>query len=266
MIYEVVREGLVDARHAAPLTQRIARQSLADGVAQREIHDRGQVRVESVAVLVAALPVCQLRDVARPALAYDIYVGILLAHGPAPLAHRLLLVVGIRVHTQTVQIGIFDPPYGPLLEVLQQVWVVEVHVGHRAVEPAALLYLKIGVRCVGVHVCGEEVVGARILREAVYPVLEGHVAHPPVGAAAVVRDDIHYHLQAAAVALRNERTVQLVRPETRIDMVIVGAGISVIRSVGLVVEQQRRAPYGRCTRRGDVVEVVDHTLYVAAVT
>ena len=126
--------------------------------------------------------------------------------------------------------------------------------------------MQVVLRRVGVHVGGEEVVRAGELGEAVHPVGEGQILHPPVRNAAMVGNDIHHYLQVALVALRDVGAVELVGAEARIDAVVVSAGVAVIGLHGLVVEQQRGRPDGRRPHRGDVVQVVDHALQVSAVT
>ncbi len=267
VVYEVVREYVVHARHAlAPFGVVAALlQCGAYRVAQRKVHDRGQVRVEAVLVGVAALPVGQLRYRRRPHLADDVHVGILVENGAAPAAHRLLLVIGVRVDAQAVEPHSLDPPYAPLREVVEHVGIVEVHIGHRAVEPPALHLIEIGARGVGVHVRREGKVGLRIFVETVYPVLERLVAVPPVRRGAVVGHYVHDDFQIALVALVDIAAEQLVAAEARVDAVVVAASIAVIGALRLVVEQQRRAPHGRSAQIGDIVEPVDDALQVAAV-
>ena len=53
VVDEVVRETVVDAGHALAPAERVGRHRAADGLLQRKVHDRGEVRVESVLVRVA---------------------------------------------------------------------------------------------------------------------------------------------------------------------------------------------------------------------
>ena len=265
MVDEIVRQAVVDARHALAPAERVGGQRPADGLLQREIHDRRQVRVEAVLVGIAALPVCQLRDRRRPAFAHDVEIGVFPAYGRAPLAHRHLLVVGVGVDAEPVQAGILDPPHGPLLEILQHIGIVEVHVGHRRHEPAALLQVEVVARSVGIHVRREADVRPGVFGELVYPVPERQVFHPPVARAAVVGDDVHNHLQPVLVGFADELPIQFVRAEPGVYAVVVAAGVAVVRTFGFVVQQQRRGPYGRGAQPCDVIQVVDHPLQVAPV-
>lgn len=67
------------------------------------------------------------------------------------------------------------------------------------------------------------------------------------------------------MGLGNQVAVLLVRSEAGVDAVVVGAGVAVVRSFGLVVEQQGRGPDDRCPEVGNVVQVVADTLDIAAV-
>ena len=59
--------------------------------------------------------------------------------------------------------------------------------------------------------------------------------------------------------------ILLIGSVTGVDVIIVGAGIAVIGAVTGVVPQQRRAPEGRSAQVGNVIQMVDDTLHVAAV-
>lgn len=99
----------------------------------------------------------------------------------------------------------------------------------------------------------------------VNPILERQVVEPPMTYAAVVRHDVHYHFQSARMGVAHEIAVLPVRAEARVDIVVVGACVAVVRAVGVVVEKQRCRPYGGRAEVGDVVEMSIHTRDVAAV-
>ena len=60
------------------------------------------------------------------------------------------------------------------------------------------------------------------------PILERKVFHPPVGCSAVVGHHIHYHLQSLLMSLLHILLIEFVRTHTRVNMIIVCAGIAVI--------------------------------------
>ena len=105
------------------------------------------------------MPICYGRCRACPTLAYDIEVRVFVHDGFYPFASWHHLYIWIGVHAQAVEVGVFDPPDSPLLEVLQQVGVLEVHIGHWAVEPTAVGEQTVVLRCVDVVVSRENVVG-----------------------------------------------------------------------------------------------------------
>ena len=265
LIHEVLGQHSVDAGHALVPVHLLLIEGLVDGVLQREVHDGRQVGVEAVLVGVVLLPVGQLRDVVIPAFAHDVQVGILFQHGLAPLAHGFGLIVRIGVHAQTVQVGVFHPPDGPLLEILQDKGIVQVHIRHGRYEPAAFLTVTVGLGGVGIHIHGEQGVHLHVGLVHVIPVLEGRIVHPPVSRAAVVGDNVHDHLQAVLVAFGHKGLVQGVVSEAGVDVVVVGAGIAVVTLLRLVVQQQRGAPDGRSTQVRYIVQVIDDALQVSSV-
>ena len=156
LVGEVLCDDGINTGHSFVPVDIVLVEGLLDGAFQGEVHYRRQVGVETVGIGVVLLPVGQLGNLGIPALAHDVHIRILVGHGLAPAGHRLRLVVRVRVDAQAVQTGIFNPPYGPLLEVFQHIGVVEVHIGHRRHEPAALLAFTVTHGGVGVHIDREE--------------------------------------------------------------------------------------------------------------
>ena len=233
---------------------------------QGEVHDGRQVAVETVFIGIAPLPVGKLGNRGGPTFAHDVELWVLLHHRLAPVAHGYLFVVGVGVYTETVEVGILNPPDSPLDEVVECVGIVEVHIDHRGHKPSALLDVEVLGRGVRVHIGREADVGAGVGVELVYPILEREVLHPPMLGAAVIGHDVHDDLEVALVGLAHKFAVEGVAAEAWVDAVVVGSGISVIRLVGRIVEQQGGGPDSGGSQVGDVVEVVNHALEVATVT
>ena len=265
VVHEVLGQHGIHAGHALVPPHLILAQSGMDGMLQREVHHGGQVGIEAVLVGIVLLPIGHLRDVVVPALAHDVHIGILLQHGLAPLAHGAGLVIGIGVYPETVQIGVLYPPDSPLLEILENVGVVQVHIRHGRHEPAALLALPVPLGGRRIHVHTEEGVHLHVGLVHMIPVMERRFLHPPVLGAAVVGDNVHNHLEAFLVALLNKLTVQLIIAEAGVDVIVVGASIAVVTLPVLIIQEERRAPDGRSAQVGHIVQVVDDALEVAAV-
>ena len=131
-----------------------------------------------------------------PTLAYDIDIRVLLSDGFKPLAARNPLDIRIGIHTQTVQIRELNPPYSPLLEILQQIGVLKVHIRHRFIEPAAIAELTVVLRGIDIVVGSEDIIGIGELGELVDPIRIGQVFHPPMSSTAVIRHHVHQYLQS----------------------------------------------------------------------
>ena len=210
------------------------------------------------------MPVSHSRSGTCPALANNIDIRVLLADRSQPFAARDLLDIRIRVHAQTVQIGIFDPPDSPLLEVFEQILVLQIHVRHRFVEPSAVGELLVVLRSVDVVVGSEAVIGVGELRELVDPVLIRQIFHPPVCAAAMVRHHVHQNLQPFLVCLCNHVCIECIGAVARINMVVIGASVAVVRPCFLVIAEHRRRPDCGTTEFGDMVKTIDDTLNIAS--
>ena len=111
---------------------------------------------------------------------------------------------------------------------MQNERIVKVHVRHGRHEPAAFLQVQVIFRGIRVHIGGEADVSSRIFRKNMDPILERKVVHPPVCSSAMVCHYVHYHFQPVFMSLSDKIPVQFIRAETRVDMVIVGAGIAVV--------------------------------------
>ena len=98
------------------------------------------------------------------------------------------------------------------------------------------------------------------------PVGGRRIPHPPVADAAVVGNQVHDDAHAALPRLRREFPVQVVVAEAGIDPVVVRRGIAVVGEGRLVVLEDGIEPDLGVAHVGDVVEMVDDALQVAAVT
>ena len=143
--------------------------------------------------------------------------------------------------------------------------VIQIHIRHTWHEPAALLNAQIAFRGVRVHIGRETDVSSGVGRELVYPVAERQVPHPPMLCTAVICHDVHYHLEALFVSSIHHLAIHLVVSETRVDMIIVRAGIAVIRLMLLVVFEERCRPEDRSSQVGNVIQIVYDAPDVAAV-
>ena len=240
---EVVREVVVDRVEASPGGGVVA-EGLAAVEDVEEVHHARQVRVDGVE-LVAALPECRAGLVGIPALAHDVEIGVFAEHVGGPPRHSLHVGIGIGVHADAVDLRRLYPPYRVLGEILHQMRVALVEVGHGGHEPGVDRMLEVIVGDVGVVDGGEAVVGHRVALGMVEPVGRRGVLHPGVVGAGMIEDHVHHHLQTPLVGVLDQGVPLLVGAEAGVDVVIVGGGVSVIASARHVVLKHGADPYGR---------------------
>jgi hypothetical protein len=80
----------------------------------------------------------------------------------------------------------------------------------------------------------------------------------------VVGHDILDEPEAAAAGFAGQAPVVVQRAQARVDAVEIGGGVAVVGVGHLAVLQHRREPERRETHAGEVVQVVDDPLQVAA--
>ena len=104
----------------------------------------------------------------------------------SPVGHIRGIVVRVGIQTETIYTGVFDPPDVVLGEIILNVGVVLVHIGHVAIEPAVEHLFGIG--CCSMRVGNGAVpeVGVGIFWPLVYPAFHGHIADEPMLGAYVV--------------------------------------------------------------------------------
>ena len=81
----------------------------------------------------------------------------------------------------------------------------------------------------------------------------------------MVENHVHHHFYATLLRVGHESRPVGVSSEARIDFIIIGGGVAVVRTAGHIVFEYRAAPYGRHAQRVDVVKMVADALDIAAV-
>ena len=77
-----------------------------------EIHHGGEVGVDAGCVQAATfLPEGGAGSFAIPTFAHDVVVGVFVKHCGEPFAHSFGVGIRMSVHADTVDAGIFNPPY-----------------------------------------------------------------------------------------------------------------------------------------------------------
>ena len=92
------------------------------------------------------------------------------------------------------------------------------------------------------------------------PGLRRQVVHPPVLAARVVGDHVHYHTDAMSLRFCDKLAVAFVRTETRVHQVVIGDGIAVVGPFVHRVLEERIDPQLRVAHVRDVAEMLAQAL------
>lgn len=81
----------------------------------------------------------------------------------------------------------------------------------------------------------------------------------------MVEYHVHDNFYSAVVGFADEIAPLSVGAETRVDAVVVGCGVAVVRSAGHVVFEHGVDPYRRNAETVDISEMLLHAGYIAAV-
>ena len=73
---------------------------------------------------------------------------------------------------------------------------------------------------------------------------------------------LHYNLDAAVVAFGYQLLILFVGTETRINFIVIGSSIAVVRTAGHVVFQYRSEPKSGYTQVGEVIQILLDTCKV----
>ena len=225
---QVVGIGVQEIRHQRPVEDHdagVPGLGLGEACPQRdlqgEVHQAHEVGLVAVVARLAALPVGDDAGIVVPLLADDVEVGVLGHDPPGPVGQEVLVGVGPRVYADSGQVGVLDPPDRVLDQVVRQVGIPLVEIGHARHEPTVDEGAAVDLGGVGIVQGFADVVG-RHEAAVVDPVAGGQIVHPPVADAAVVGNQIHDDADAALPRLGGKFAVQVVVAEPGIDAVVVG--------------------------------------------
>ena len=129
---------IINARETITPTATIILQCLADSFLYWKIHHGLEVAVKAVVVLNPRLPVCYCRSRTCPTLSYDIEIWVLIHNGLYPFATRNHFNIWVSIYTQTIEVSVFNPPNSPLLEVLEKILILQIHIRHRTIKPTSV--------------------------------------------------------------------------------------------------------------------------------
>ena len=238
-IDEVARQIVVEFHQSGIIIGALFVHHRVEQVHQREVHHAAQLAVQFREFRIL-LPVGNARCTVDPSLSYNHKAGIFAFERQIPVAHHLLVTIRIGVLSDAVDLGIFHPPDTALDEIVLHERIALVPVGHIVGEPSVGSVLQVPLA--GVRItdrCGAMCTGLEGGVE-VEPILGRQVLEEEVVHSAMVEHQVHHHLDAAFVAILHQLAIILIAAQSRIDLIVVGDGIAVIRTPHIVFLYWRR--------------------------
>ena len=261
-IDDVLTQILIDARQALVPIIGFLVQTTVEQPHKGEVHHCGQLGV-ILGHRRVLLPIAHADVVVYPRFSHNIEVGIFFQHGLIPPRHGCPVGIGVSVLPYAVDAGVFHPPDGVLDEVLDQVRVTLVQIGHDLNKPSVLGIDAVGFHSVRIAHSGNAVACLNILALVVEPRVVGSVGEKEVLGAAMVEHHVLHYLQSLGVCLLHKLAVSLVASIAGVNFVIVGDGITMVGVRRHIVDLQRRGPDSSYTKVGQVVQCRRHAFQVA---
>ena len=258
-IYEIVSQVVVNTIHTTIL--RLIVKHVAGHTHQCEIHNRLEVCISLIERAIL-LPPRGTDSVLGPHLAHNIKLRVLSHNLQIPLAHHIIIGIGICILTNSIDTRILNPPDGILNQVASDVRISLIYIN---VETRILHHIRIILRCIGI-------IEYRLLMISltrgtlVDPILCWGIQHPGVVGANVVEDNIHHHAQTLLMSLLNQTTVILIAAQTTVHLIHIGREVAVVRSATSIILQHGVEPDCRNSQIHKVIQMILNTLQVATVT
>lgn len=140
--------------------------------------------------------------------------------------------------------------------------IVLVQVWHALYEPTFYGHAFVIFRYVRIEVGSKTVGRLSITVGEVEPIVRWSVQEPDMLVSAMVEYHIHDDFHTPVMAFGYQIPVIHVCPEPRIDPIIIGCCISMIRPAGHIVFENRIQPNGRYAQVFDIVQVLSDTFQV----
>ena len=157
VIYEVV----VYAVETIPPGVGLLVLCLIDAVVEGEVHNGWQIAV-LLTELGVFLPCRCVGWFCHPCLAYGVEVRIFLADNLHPLCHGVAVGIRISVHTDAVDTHCLYPPDTVLDEILDDVGIALVEVGHGGYKPSVNGLVQVNLRGIWIDHWSEFIAGLQI--------------------------------------------------------------------------------------------------------
>ena len=180
-----------------------------------------------------------------PAFSHDVEIRVFPVDGGTPFGHGIEKHIRVSIHTYAVDSREFYPPDTVLSQIFHQMRIVLVQVWHALYEPTFYGHAFVIFRYVRIEVGSKTVGRLSITVGEVEPIVRRSVQEPDMLVSAMVEYHIHDDFHTPVMAFGYQIPVIHVCPEPRIDPIIIGCCISMIRPYGHIVFENRIQPNGR---------------------
>ena len=141
-----------------------------------------------------------------------------------------------------------------------------VEVRHGQCEPTVDSDFLFVIGSIRVHLSGSLETGLHVVAFKVKPVFGGHIFKQIVVRTAMVEDHVHYDFQPFGISFLSKFAELFVTAEAAVYLIIIGNGITVIRSFFHVIFLNRVEPYTGDSEVCYVIQMILYSFQVAAMT
>ena len=231
-----------------------------DAVEEGEVHYGLQITV-FLGEFAVFLPSCSIGRFGYPSLTYRIEVRIFVVQGLHPKCHSISVGIRISIHANAIDSNGLYPPLAVLNQVFHHMRVSLIQIWHWRHKPSIHGLMEICLAGVRIQDWSQLIVGLEIhiidraaavhrtylllmLRSLILrhqplwgikPILWRHIRYPRMLETAMVENHVHHHLQALLVCLVYQLLILGIGTETRIHLIIIGSGITMISAILAII-------------------------------
>ncbi|MNT21301.1 hypothetical protein D3C72_1566370 [compost metagenome] len=153
---------------------------------------------------------------------------ILLQNAICPFGHKIKIIVRIGINSESIYCRSLYPPDMALGQIILNVWVLFVHIGHCGNKPAFDHFLFVICRGIRIKNCLVFVRCLRIGRPFIEPVGHRFVFYRPMITSDMIGHHIKNQFHLTFMQLFTQLDIGIVATKTGINMIGFGVGITMI--------------------------------------
>ncbi|MNK95367.1 hypothetical protein D3C87_1156010 [compost metagenome] len=159
-----------------------------------------------------------------------------------PFCHKSQIVVWIGVYSKPIDTRIFNPPNMALQNVLLNIFIFLIHVGHSLYKPSFFHSVSICNSSIGIENSLILISGLCKTWPLMQPFFKRFVDYSPVVKSYMIWNDIMHQFHFTFMQFLTKFTIGLIGSQSWINLIIFGICISMIRSLRHIIGQYRCQP------------------------